>query len=143
MTDTSSDPTAHPGRAANRATFTAIMDAITRGDYGALGGMVTEDLVFELPYGPSFMPNPVEGRDAWMAMSTATFEMFSSFVQHVDAVYDLVDPDLLIAEYHSDAVVAHNGNAYRNRYIGVLQFRDGQVCAWKEFHNPEATKALA
>ena len=139
MTDTSSDPV----RAANRATFTAIMEAITRGDYGALGAMVTEDLVFELPYGPSFMPNPVEGRDAWMAMSKATFKMFSSFVQHVDAVYDLLDPDVLIAEYHSDATVAHNGNAYRNRYIGVLQFRDGQVCRWKEFHNPEATKALA
>lgn len=139
MSDTDPDPR----RAANRATFTAIMDAITRGDYAGLAPMVTEDLVFELPYGPSFMPNPIEGRDAWMAMSTATFKMFSSFVQHVDEVYDQVDPDLLIAEYHSDAVVAHNGNAYRNRYIGVLRFRDGRVCAWKEFHNPEATQALA
>ena len=139
MSETSPDPR----RAANRATFTAIMEAISRGDYGALESMVTEDLVFELPYGPSFMPNPVEGRAAWMAMSTQTFAMFSSFVQHVDAVYDLVDPDLLIAEYHSDATVAHNNNAYRNRYIGVLAFRDGRVCAWKEFHNPEATQALA
>ncbi|MBM3658975.1 MAG: nuclear transport factor 2 family protein [Actinobacteria bacterium] len=142
MTDTSPDPDVDPRRAANRATFTAIMEAITRGDYDALGTMVTEDLEFELPYGPSFIPNPIEGRDTWMAMSTATFKMFSSFVQHVDAVYDLVDPDLLIAEYHSDAVVTHNGNAYRNRYIGVLRFRDGLVCAWKEFHNPEATQAL-
>ena len=42
MTDTASDPR----RAAHRATFTAIMEAITRGDYGALESMVTEDLVF-------------------------------------------------------------------------------------------------
>lgn len=139
MTDTAADPR----RAANRATFMAIMEAITRGDYGDLESMVAEDLVFELPYGPSFMPNPVEGRDAWMAMSTQTFAMFSSFVQHVDEVYDLMDPDLLIAEYHSDATVIHNGNEYRNRYIGVLRFRDGLVCGWKEFHNPDATKALA
>ena len=139
MSDTADDPR----RTANRATFTAIMDAITSGAYDALEALVTEDLVFELPYGPSFMPNPVIGRATWMGMSKQTFAMFSSFVQHVDEVYDLVDPDVLIAEYHSDAVVAHNGNAYRNRYIGVLRFRDGLVCAWKEFHNPEATKALA
>lgn len=139
MTDTEADPR----RAANRETFMAIMDAITRGAYGDLESMVAEDLVFELPYGPSFMPNPVVGRDAWMAMSTQTFAMFSSFVQHVDEVYDLVDPDTLIAEYHSDATVIHNGNTYSNRYIGVLQFRNGLVCGWKEFHNPDATKALA
>lgn len=136
-------PDAEARRATNRATFTAIMEAISGGDYGALEPLVTEDLVFELPYGPSFMPNPVVGRAAWMAMSTQTFALFSSFVQHVDEVYDLVDPDVLIAEYHSDATVTHNGNAYRNRYIGVLTFRDGLVCTWKEFHNPEATKALA
>lgn len=138
MTDTAADPR----RAANRATFTAIMDAITRGDYAGLEPLVTDDLVFELPYGPAAMPNPLVGRAPWMAMSTQTFAMFSSFTQHVDAVYDLDDPDALIAEYHSDAVVAHNGNAYRNRYIGVLRFRDGLVCAWREYHNPEATKVL-
>ncbi|GJM36815.1 MAG: hypothetical protein DHS20C19_01820 [Acidimicrobiales bacterium] len=138
MSDTATDPR----RAANRATFDAIMDAITSGAYGDLESLVAEDLVFELPYGPSFMPNPVVGRDAWMAMSTQTFAMFSSFVQHVDEVYDLVDPDMLIAEYHSDAVVTHNGNDYRNHYIGVLTFRDGLVCGWREFHNPDATKAL-
>lgn len=137
-----SDNPADPRRAANRATLTAIMDAITGGRYDDLAALVTEDLVFELPYGPSFMPDPVRGRDAWMAMSTQTFALFSSFVQHIDEVYELVDPDMVIAEYHSDATVAANGNAYRNRYIGVLRFRDGRVCAWREFHNPEATKAL-
>lgn len=130
-------------RAANRATFMAVMDAITRGAYDELAALVTEDLVFDLPYGPSFMPNPVLGRDAWMKMSTRTFAMFSSFVQHVDVILDLVDPDALVAEYHSDAVVARNGNAYCNRYIGVLRFRDGRVCAWREFHDPQATKSLA
>ncbi len=137
------DDEARARRAANHATLVAIIDAITRGAYDDLATMVTDDLVFELPYGPSFMPNPVRGRDAWMKMSTQTFAMFSSFTQHLDEVHELVDPDVLVAEYHSDAVVARNGNAYRNRYIGVLRFRDGVVCAWREFHNPEATKALA
>ena len=44
-------------------------------------------------------------------------------------MHDCLDPDELIAEYRSDAVVARNGNAYRNRYIGVFRFRDGKICA--------------
>jgi ketosteroid isomerase-like protein len=129
-------------RAENRATFMAASAAISSGDYDALEALVAEDLVFDLPYGPSFMPNPVEGRAEWMEMSRSTFKMFSSFGLEIDEIYDAVEPDLLIAEYHSDAVVAHNENQYKNRYVGILRFRDGQISAWREFHNPEATKAL-
>ena len=35
-----------------------------------------------------------------------------------------------------------NGNAYRNRYIGVVRFRDGKISHWREFHNPQATDVL-
>ena len=38
--------------------------------------------------------------------------------------------------------MARNDNAYRNSYIGVFRFRDGQISHWREFHNPEATKVL-
>ena len=31
---------------------------------------------------------------------------------------------------------------YKNRYIGVLRFRDGKISEWKEFHNPKATDVL-
>ena len=48
----------------------------------------------------------------------------------------------LIAEYHSDAIVARNGNEYRNRYIAVLRFRDGKISHWREFHDPRATDVL-
>ncbi len=139
------DTTAHgteARRTANRATFEAVTAAITAGRYDDLEGMMAEDLVFELPYGPAFMPNPVHGRAPWLAMSKQTFAMFSAFALHIDEIHEGLDPDLLVAEYHSDATVARNGADYRNRYIGVLRFRDGVVCAWKEFHNPEATRVL-
>jgi ketosteroid isomerase-like protein len=99
-------------------------------------------LVFELPYGPDFLPNPIIGRDAWNDMQLMTFALFSSFTLRLVEVHDCVDPDELIVEYRSDAVVARNGNAYENRYIGVFRFRDGQIAAWREYHNPEATKVL-
>jgi uncharacterized protein len=129
-------------RAANRQVVSTVLDTVSAGKFEQLVDYVTDDLVFELPYGPDFMPNPIEGRDAWNQMQLMTFKLFSSFALALVEVHDCVDPDELIAEYRSDAVVARNGNAYRNRYIGVFRFREGKISHWREFHNPEATKVL-
>jgi ketosteroid isomerase-like protein len=75
-------------------------------------------------------------------MQLMTFKLFSSFALELVEVHECLDPDELIAEYRSDAVVERNGNEYRNRYIGVFRFRDGKISHWREFHNPEATKVL-
>jgi ketosteroid isomerase-like protein len=129
-------------RAANRQVVSTVLDTVSAGKFDQLADHVTDDLVFELPYGPDFMPNPVEGRDAWNDMQLMTFKLFRSFVLQLIEVHDCLDPDELIAEYRSDAVVERNGNEYRNRYIGVFRFRDGKISHWREFHNPEATKVL-
>jgi ketosteroid isomerase-like protein len=129
-------------RAANRHVVSTVLDTVSAGKFEQLADYVTDDLVFELPYGPDFMPNPIEGRDAWNQMQLMTFKLFSSFVLELIEVHDCVDPDELIAEYRSDAIVERNGNEYRNRYIGVFRFRDGKISHWREFHNPEATKVL-
>lgn len=129
-------------RATNTALFREVVATISSGEYEQLRSCITDDLVFELPYGPESMPKRFDGADTWIQMSVATFAMFRSFRLELDEVHDCLDPDELVAEYHSDAEVAHNGNAYRNRYIGVLRFRDGKISAWKEFHNPDATKVL-
>ncbi|MEY2430299.1 MAG: uncharacterized protein QOC92_24 [Acidimicrobiaceae bacterium] len=129
-------------RAANRDVVSTVLETVSAGKFDQLADYVTDDLVFELPYGPDFMPNPIEGRDAWNQMQLMTFKLFSSFTLDLVEVHECVDPDELIAEYRSDAVVERNGNAYRNRYIGVFRFRDGKISHWREFHNPEATKVL-
>jgi ketosteroid isomerase-like protein len=129
-------------RSANHALVQTVLDMITAGQFDRLADHVSDDLVFELPYGPDFLPNPVVGRDAWNEMQLMTFQMFSSFALELLEVHACVDPDQAIAEYRSEAVVARNGNEYRNRYIGVFRFRDGKISHWREFHNPEATKVL-
>lgn len=130
-------------RESNRAVVQAVLDAITAGEFERLADYVTDDLVFELPYGPPFMPNPVHGRDAWNQMQLMTFKMFRSFEQTLLQLHDGLDPDRLIAEYQSRAVVAKNGKDYVNRYIGVFQFRDGKISEWREYHNPEATRVIS
>jgi ketosteroid isomerase-like protein len=129
-------------RAANQAIVRTVLATITEGRFDELADHVTDDLVFDLPYGPDFMPMPVHGRDAWNQMQLMTFELFSSFALELVEVHDCVDPDELIVEYRSAAVVKRNGNDYQNRYIGVFRFRDGKISHWREYHNPEATQVL-
>jgi ketosteroid isomerase-like protein len=129
-------------RASNRAVVEEVIATISAGRFEQLAEFVSDDLVFELPYGPDFMPNPIEGRETWNQMQLMTFKLFRSFTLELVEVHECLDPDKLIAEYRSNAIVARNDNAYLNRYIGVFRFRDGKICAWREFHNPEATRVL-
>ena len=129
-------------RAGNRALVEAVIATISAGDFDRVGDYLAEDLVFELPYGPAFIPQPVVGLDAWNQLQRATFPLFRGFTLQLGEVYDCVDADTLIAEYRSEAIVVRNDNEYRNRYIGVFRFADGKIAAWKEFHNPEATSVL-
>lgn len=129
-------------RAANKQVFADVQATISAGRFEELGAFMADDLVFELPYGPAFMPNPIEGLEAWNQMQLMTFGMFDSFRLEPIEYHDCLDPDELIAEYRSEAKVKRNGNDYLNRYIGVLRFRDGKITHWREFHNPQATEVL-
>lgn len=120
-----------------------VLAHISASEYDELAQHVTHDLHFELPYASAPIPNAFEGRDTWDTMQRATFKMFTSFKNEPTAIYATDDPDVVIAEYRSDAVVARNGKPYRNQYVGIFRFRDGQICAWREYHNPDATKVIA
>ena len=133
---------ADDARAANRALFGSVIETISAGKFDMLADFMTDDLEFDLPYGPDFMPNPIKGLEQWNQMQLMTFKLFTSFTLTLDQVHECLDPDELIAEYHSDAVVARNGNEYKNRYIGVVRFRDGKISHWREYHNPQATDVL-
>jgi ketosteroid isomerase-like protein len=129
-------------RAANKQVFADVQATISAGEFERLGDFMVDDLHFELPYGPAFMPNPIEGLEAWNQMQLMTFALFDSFRLIPIELHDCLDPDELIAEYRSEAKVKRNGNDYVNRYIGVLRFRDGKISHWREFHNPTATEVL-
>ena len=127
---------------ANETTLRAVFAAITSGSYDTIASHVTEDLHFELPYAPKGVPAVTDGRDEWDQGMQMTFAMFDNFTNTLDEIYPGADPDLIVAEYHSDATVRSNGKNYRNRYVGIFRFRDGKICAWKEFHDPRATSVL-
>lgn len=119
----------------------SLFAAVSAGEYERLGEFMADDLVFELPYGPSFLPERFDGFELWDQMQRTTFAMFESFVETLDTVYAVEGSDTLVCEYRSRAIVKATSKEYTNRYIGVFRFRDGKIVFWREYHNPDAVAA--
>jgi hypothetical protein len=83
---------------------------------------------------------PVRGRAAVVDLFASILgPMFERFTIAPDEIFLGADPDIAVVTYTSDAVVKHNGKPYRNRYVGIFRFRNGEIVAWREYHNPEET----
>ena len=114
---------------------------ISAGEHERMVELMADDLVFELPYGPKGMPGRFESKRKFQRLQAGMFPLFSRFALELVEVHPTLDPSMLVAEYRSDAQVKKNGAPYQNRYIGVFRFREGKICFWREFHNPEAASA--
>ena len=56
------------------------------GEFDRLAEYMTDDLVFDLPYGPDFLPMPIEGLEAWNQMQLMTFGLFDTFALELGEV---------------------------------------------------------
>jgi ketosteroid isomerase-like protein len=132
-------------REANERLVHELFRLESTGDYDGMCELMADDIEFDLPYGPASIPMPVRGRDAMHELITNLIGgMFTEFEAEITATYAGADPEVIVVEYRSDAVVRHNGGAYNNRYIAVLRIRDGKITFWREYHNPEeSNRALA
>ncbi len=121
----------------NRSIVEKAFGMISSGSYAQMGSLISEDLYFELPYGPGRKALEVRGRSAFLALNAKTWPAFRRFELSMTDVHSLLDPNKLIIEYRSDGEIIETGKPYRNRYIGIFGFRDGEICEWHEFHNPD------
>ena len=129
-------------REANKALLQKVFDAMGTGDAAALATLYTHDYTLELPYA-SPEPIKVSGLANVGSYVGEALKVFR-FTLTLTEIYDLADPDILIAEYVSQGEVTTTGAPYNNTYIGIWRFRNGQVCGTKEWYNPEiSARALA
>lgn len=130
-------------RALNRAVFLRMLDALGRKDWDTGFACMTEDVCCDWPYLPiPDMAHSLVGRETVRSFFDAGQAPFAGLNYLVDAIHDLVDPATLIAEYRSDSRHLASGLPYRNAYLGILRFRAGQVCYWREYINPMTIKEL-
>jgi hypothetical protein len=122
------------------ATLRELFARLSAGEWEAAGGLAADDVEFELAYAPDFLDMPVRGRAAVVDLFASILgPMFERFTIAPDEIFLGADPDIAVVTYTSDAVVKHNGKPYRNRYVGIFRFRNGEIVAWREYHNPEET----
>jgi uncharacterized protein len=101
-----------------------------------LVALFADDAVMELPFAPGKMPRRHVGKSAIGDFQRFARDAFSEFSMTVDAVHETADPNVVIAEHRSNAVVAENGRPYCNRYVTFFTFdTDGLVASWREFYD--------
>jgi uncharacterized protein len=134
MTDTDSAT-----REANKQTLRRAMDGISALDLDAVLGELHEEVRFELPYEAAV---PDSGQDGIRDLLGSMFVMFGKFTLTLTDIYDLLDPNMLVARYRGDALGREKPVVYQNDYIGVFAFRDGKITLWREFDNPMVSAAM-
>jgi ketosteroid isomerase-like protein len=125
-------------REANKQTLRRAMKAITAHDIDAVAAELHESVDFVLPFEPAV---PDGDRDSFLQLLSMMFAMFEKLKLTITHIYDLVDPNILVARWLVDGMYRHKPVVYENQYIGVMGFRDGRIVSWRGYANPEAARA--
>lgn len=125
-------------REVNKQTLRRAMASITALDANAVRAELHDSAVLELPYEPAV---PDTDADGFHQLLSIMFVMFKKFDITITDIYDLVDPNMLVAQYRSDSEGREKPVVYQNEYIGVFRFRDGKITLWREHANPEVSHA--
>lgn len=125
-------------REANKQTLRRAMSGITALDTDVIRAELHDSAILQLPFEPAV---PDSDRDGFLQLLSMMFVMFKQFTITITDIYDLVDPNMLVARYRSDAEGRDKPVSYQNEYIGVFHFVDGKITLWLEYANPEASHA--
>jgi ketosteroid isomerase-like protein len=121
-------------RRANIECLDQMMTMLSRGDLDGAFEMWADDGALEMPW----FPDPEHRCIAPTSSVRELFrrlneESFRRLTLTLGTVYPLLDPDALLAEYTGEATVRANGNTYRNEFVGLFRFRDGQIVVWRAY----------
>ncbi|HWF27753.1 MAG TPA: nuclear transport factor 2 family protein [Mycobacterium sp.] len=125
-------------RDTNKQALRRAMSGITALDAEAIRAELHDSAAFELPFETAV---PDCDRDGFLQLLSIMFVMFRKFDITIIDIYDLLDPDMLIVRYRSDAVGRDKPVGYQNEYIGIFRFLDGKITFWREYNNPEVAHA--
>lgn len=118
----------------NVALVKDFLDALGRFEFDRLEALVTEDVVFTIPFGPAEFTAHVEGRDKWFEVVKGWSSQLNGHENLHDLRVDALssNPDELVTFYNSDMDMK-NGYHYKNNYIGRVTVRDGRVSRFDEY----------
>lgn len=104
----------------------------------AFPDMFAVDGVMELPFAPPGFKTLLEGQDAIVAhFQMATKLIKLNNMSHV-ITHETSDPEVIIIEFAGSGGGLTTGEPYDQRYISVIQVRDGSIVHYKDYWNPIA-----
>jgi ketosteroid isomerase-like protein len=120
--------------------------ALQRQDVEALGALVTDDFVLEVPFDAAGTNDPRNalswhGREDYLTNYCAIFPRIAVHRINDIIVRPTTDPDIVYAEAMGDMTLV-DGTPYKNLYVFRFDFRAGKIRGLKEFCNP-VTAAIA
>lgn len=103
--------------------------------------LFAEDGVLETPYVPPGNTSRLEGKPAITAFLGRLHGVIRLADFNLLAAYPAQDGITTVLEYDGTVHLEKAGTQFRQRYIAVLQLRNGRLALWREYTNPVAAKA--
>lgn len=110
------------------------LDALTRLDTRPWPEMFAEDGVQEFPFAPQGSPAVVTGRAA-IAEYLSDYPDTFHLTRIVDPTWHH-DGDHAVLEFAVEGTAVPTGRPYNQRYIGVIEHRDGRITRYVDYWNP-------
>ncbi|WP_116366472.1 nuclear transport factor 2 family protein [Parahaliea mediterranea] len=140
-----SDSADHTLRSHNADLFRTMLAYLGQRDYANCARYLAQDVYADWPYRPMpTIPDRVTGRDNLIGYfrgevdgsDNEGLDEFTPLDYEIETLHELLDPNVLIAEYASHARHIPSGKPYNNRYVGIVRFKDDEIVYWREYVNP-------
>lgn len=105
-------------------------------DMAGFAGLWAADGTAEFPFAPADYPQRLEGREAVLDYVRDYPEKLDVRAMVSQFVHETADPEVVIAEFETEAVVVASGKTIRPRYIAVVRVRDGEIQNYRDYWNP-------
>jgi uncharacterized protein len=129
-----------------REVFARMKQQWLANSSGAVGSLLADDAVVEIPFAPPGRPRRIVGRAEFTAFAQAERAQLPVRFEECreTAVHETADPEVIVVEYELTGTVTTTGHRASAPFIGVLRVRDGQIAAWREYQDTAAiARALA
>jgi uncharacterized protein len=124
-------------RQANKALFIRLLGHLGRKEFDQFEACLHQQFVQLWPYKPlPTLPDRLEGPQLVRSRIELGMSDFDDYAYSIEIIHELLDPQVLIAEYSSHSRYRPRNVPYSNRYISVLRFADGRLLSWTEYVNP-------
>jgi ketosteroid isomerase-like protein len=131
----------HDGSGADRDIAREFIEALGALDMERHFSFWDEDGVMEFPFQAAGFPTTFTGRREIVAALGGMPEQLSAFSIHDLRLMGTGEPGVFVAEFRSEATVRASGRPYDQRYICVIEVRDGQVVLFREYNDPQRVAA--